>query len=207
MPNGMQGYMLIDSQGRKLAVADTAIVRDIRRPNAVVENGISCFGCHGTGGMIRPRQTDEMRKYGDTHVGDFLRNEFNEIAVLYPSMFTPDFFGLDSNRYRGVVDALDGGGPSRSASEYTEFVALVGEYESNLGFRGVAAEFNEDPDTFKDRVLANDFQNRTFPRTPAEPLISRNDFICAFRDLAPKIRPNRFCQKTFDAAQVRNLCR
>jgi hypothetical protein len=206
MPNGMQGYMLIDAQGRKLSVADTAIVRDIRRPNAVVENGISCFGCHGSGGMIRPRSLDEMRKYGDTHVADFLRQEFNEISVLYPPTFTPDLFGLDSNRYRAVVDGLDGGGPTRASQEYTEWVALIGEYESNLGFRGVAAEFNEDPATFKDRVLANDFDNRAFPRTPAEPLISRNDFVCAFRDLAPKIRPQRFCQKTFDAAEVRNLC-
>jgi hypothetical protein len=207
MPNGMQGYMLVNAQGQSIAVADTAIVRDQRRPFAVVENGISCFGCHGNGGMIRPRATDETRKYIDTHVADFLRNEFNEISVLYPPMFSPDLFTLDSNRYRGSVDALDGGGPSRSASEYSEFVALVGQYESNVGFRGAAAEFNEDPDSFKERVLANDFQNTAFPRQPADPLISRVDMVCAWRDLAPKIRPQRFCAKTFDAAAVRGLCR
>jgi mono/diheme cytochrome c family protein len=206
MPNGMQGYMLVNAQGQKIALADTAIVKDIRRPNAVVENGISCFGCHGGTGMIRPRDTDEMRAYLQTHVADFTRNEFNEVSVLYPPLFQPDLFTLDANRYRGIVESLDGGGPARTA-EYTEFVALVGGYESNLGFRGVAAEFNEDPATFTDLVLANDFQNRAFPRTPAEPLISRTDFICAFRDLAPKIRPQRFCDKTFDAAAVRGLCR
>jgi mono/diheme cytochrome c family protein len=206
MPNGMQGYMLVNAQGQKIAIADTAIVKDIRRPNASVENGISCFGCHGGTGMIRPRDTDEMKLYLNTHVADFTRNEFNEVSVLYPPLFQPDLFGLDSNRYRGIIESLDGGGPARTA-EYTEFVALVGDYESNLGFRGVAAEFNEDPATFTDLVLANDFQNRAFPRTPAEPLISRVDFICAFRDLAPKIRPQRFCAKTFDAAAVQGLCR
>jgi mono/diheme cytochrome c family protein len=207
MPNGMQGYMLVNAAGNKVAVADTAIVRDIRRPNSVVETGLSCFGCHGPGGMIRPRQTNEMNKYINTHVADFLRNEFNEISVLYPPVFSPDVFTLDSNRYRAAVDSLDGGGPLRGALEYTEFVALVGQYESNLGFRGVAAEFNEDPAVFKDRVLSNDFQNRAFPRTPADPLISRTDVICAWRDLAPKIRPQRFCAKTFDAATVAGLCR
>jgi hypothetical protein len=172
-----------------------------------VENGISCFGCHGGVGMIRPRSLDEPRKYIETHVADFLRNEFNEISVLYPPAFTPDLFTLDANRYRAAVDTVDGGGPSRSAAEYSEFVALIGQYESNLGFRGAAAEFNEDPATFKDRVLANDFQNDALPRGPVDPLISRNDFICAWRDLAPKIRPQRFCAKTFDAAAVAGLCK
>jgi hypothetical protein len=122
-------------------------------------------------------------------------------------VFSPDLFTLDSNRYRGAVDSLDGGGPMRGALEYTEFVALVGQYESNLGFRGAAAEFNEDPTVFRERVLSNDFQNRAFPRTPADPLLSRTDLICAWRDLAPKIRPQRFCAKTFDAATVVGLCR
>jgi len=207
MPNGMQGYMLVNAAGQKISVADTAIVRDIRRPDAVVVNGMSCFGCHGNGGMIRPRGTNEMDRYINTHVADFQLREFNEISVLYPPLFQPDVFNSDSVRYRSIVDSLDGGGPTRGANEYTEFVALVGEYESNLGFRGAAAEFNQDPDLFKDQVLANDFNNRTFPRTPSDPLVSRNDFVCAWRDLAPKIRPQRFCQKTFDNPAVQGLCR
>jgi hypothetical protein len=207
MPNGLQGYMLVNGKGEKVAVADTAIVRDIRRPTAVVENGLSCFGCHGNVGMNRPRQTDEMRKYIDSHVADFDRREFQEISVSYPPVFSPDVFGLDSARYRSTADSLDGGGPPRGASEYSEMVALVGEYESNLGFRGAAAEFNEEPEVFRMRVLDNDFQNRAFPRTPADPLVSRTDFVCAFRALAPKIRPLRFCAKTFDAVAVSGLCK
>jgi mono/diheme cytochrome c family protein len=206
LPNGMQGYMLVNAAGQRLALADTAIVRDIRRPNAVVENGLSCFGCHAPGGMIRPRQTNEMNKYLNSHVADFQRNEFNEISILYPAVFSPDFFTLDSNRYRATVDSIDGG-PIRGAFEYTEFVALVGQYESNLGFHGAAAEFNEDPTEFRNRVLSNDFQNRAFPRAPSDPLISRTDLVCAWRELAPKIRPQRFCAKTFNAAAVAGLCR
>jgi hypothetical protein len=207
MPNGMQGYMLVNGQGTKIAIADTAIVRDPRRPTAAVENGLSCFGCHGNDGMVRPRQMGEMRAYIDTHVADFQQNEFNEISVLYPRTFTPDILSADSNTYRAVLQQLDGGGPPRGAIEYSEFVGLIGQYESNLGFRGAAEEFNEDPATFTQQVLANDFQNRAFPRQPSDPLISRNDFVCAWRDLAPKIRPQRFCAKTFDAAAVQGLCR
>ena len=206
LANGMQGYMLVNNLGNKVAVANINVVRDVRRPNGVVENGISCFGCHGNGGMVRPRQTDEMRRYIDTRVADFQRREFLEVGVVYPPIFTPDVFNADSSRYRSVADTLDGGGPTRGAIEYSEFVALVGEYESNVGFRGAAAEFNEDPDTFRSRVLSNDPQNRSLPRSTSDPLILRTDFVCAWRDLAPKIRPQRFCNKTFNAIAVRGLC-
>jgi hypothetical protein len=207
LPNGLQGYMLVNAAGNKVAVADTAIVRDIRRPNAVVENGISCFGCHGNNGMIRPRATDEMRNYINGHIADFSNREFNEITVTYPPLFSPDYFNGDSARYRGAADALDGGGPKRGATEYSEFVALVGQYESNLGFWGAAAEFNQDPKSFKATVLDNDADNRALPRSTADPLISRVDFVCEWRDLAPKIRAQRFCAKTFTAAAVTGLCR
>ena len=206
LPNGMQGYMLVNSAGQKVAVADTAIVRDIRRPNGVVANAISCFGCHASGGMIRPASTDQMQSYIRTHVGDFSNREFNEISALYPAVLSPDVLKVDSGRYRGAADTLDGGGPDRGALEYLPFVALVGEYESTLGFRGAAAEFNQDPVAFKATVLANDADNRTLPRSPTDPLISRVDFVCAWRDLAVKIEAKQFCAKTFDAATVRGLC-
>ncbi|HET6147871.1 MAG TPA: hypothetical protein VFH68_10095 [Polyangia bacterium] len=206
LPNGMQGYMLVNAAGQKVAVADTAIVRDIRRPNGVVANGISCFGCHAPGGMIRPVSTDQMQSYIRSHVGDFLNKEFNEITALYPPVLSPDVLKLDSGRYRGAADTLDGGGPDRGALEYLPFVALVGDYESTLGFRGAAAEFNQDPAAFKATVLANDADNRTLPRSPTDPLISRVDFVCAWRDLAVKIEAKQFCAKTFDAAAVRGLC-
>ncbi len=206
LPNGMQGYMLVNAAGNKLAVADTAIVRDIRRPNGVVENGISCFGCHGNTGMIRPRRTDEMRTFISQNVSGFQAREFQEITSLYPPVFMPDVFVADSARYRGIADSLDGNGPPRGDSEYTELVVLAGEYESNLGFRGAAAEFNQDPPAFIASVTANDPNNRIFPRSTADPLVSRVDMVCAWRDLAPKIQAKRFCNRTFNAAAVRALC-
>jgi hypothetical protein len=147
-----------------------------------------------------------MRTFINSNVSGFQVREFQEITSLYPPIFTPDVLNIDSGRYRGTADLLDGGGPPRGATEYSEFVALVGEYESTLGFRGAAAEFNEDPEAFKQRVLSNDFQNRSFPRTTADPLLSRVDMVCAWRDLAPKIQAKRFCNKTFNAAAVRGLC-
>ncbi len=206
LPNGMQGYMVVNAAGNKIAVADTAIVRDIRRPNSVVENGISCMGCHANSGMIRPRRTDEMRAFINGNVSQFQVREFRELSALYPPVFQPDVFTLDSARYRGIADSLDGGGPPRGALEYCEFVTLVGAYESNLGYRGAAAEFNREPAQFAATVMSNDPKNRAFPKSPADPLISRVDMVCAWRALAPKIEAKRFCGKTFNAAAVAQLC-
>jgi TPR repeat protein len=49
LPNGMQGYMLVDRDGRRIDRAPTTIVVDPSRSDKIVENGLSCMGCHGQG--------------------------------------------------------------------------------------------------------------------------------------------------------------
>jgi TPR repeat protein len=49
LPNGMQGYMLVDGQGRRIDRAPTSIVVDPSRSDKIVENGLSCMGCHAQG--------------------------------------------------------------------------------------------------------------------------------------------------------------
>jgi hypothetical protein len=207
MPNGLQGYMLVNAAGLRIDEAPLNIVRDPRRRDGIVRTGISCFGCHGTTGILRPRETDEVPRYTDTHIAAFLGRELNEIAASYPRVLQPDPFTGDGKRYRANASEVPGGGPPADEGEYAEFVALVGQYESNLGFHGAAAEFNEPYASLRERVLANDFANIALPRTPTAPLVTRDNFVCVFRDLVTKIRPNAvFCAKTFDAAAVRNFC-
>ena len=207
MPNGLQGYMLVDAVGNRLDEAPINIVRDPRRTNGVVENGISCFGCHARTGILRPRDTDEVARYVETHIAQFEGRELNEIEASYPRILRPDYFTEDSRRYRQILDILPDGGPTLGDGEYGEFVALVGQYESTVGFRGAASEFYEEFESFRDRFFANDFQNDSLPRTTTAPLVQRDDFICVFRDIVQKIRPNAvFCDGTFLAAAVGNQC-
>ncbi len=59
LPNGLQGYMLVDGSGRRIAEAPTAIVHDATSPtDPVIHNGLSCMGCHGLDG-IKPK-ADEV---------------------------------------------------------------------------------------------------------------------------------------------------
>jgi mono/diheme cytochrome c family protein len=207
LPNGLQGYMVVNAAGARLDAVPLTIARDPNRRDSVVRNGLSCFGCHGSPGLLRPRQTDETPIYSDTHIAEFEGRELDEIDASYPRTLRPDILAQDGQRYRASAESVPGGGPPRGDSEYATFTALVGQYESNLGFHGAAFEFHEEYDSFRARVLANDFQNQSLPRSTAAPLISRDDFVCLFRDLVTKIRRNAvFCARTFDADAVRNLC-
>ena len=207
LPNGLQGYMLVNAVGARIDAAPLTIVRDPRRRDAVVTTGISCLGCHASPGLLRPRTADDVPVYTDTHIADFLGRELDEIASSYPRTLKPDPFVTDAQRYRSFADSVEGGGPSASTEEYADFVALVGQYESNVGFHGAAAEFNEAYSTFRERALANDYGNISLPRTATAPLVTRDNFVCVYRDLITKVRPNAvFCARTFDNAAVRNSC-
>src|SRR5262249_11767807 len=59
-PNGLPGYPLADSRGRRIDKGPTAIVSDPKRPDRAVENGLSCMSCHARG-MID--KADQVRDH------------------------------------------------------------------------------------------------------------------------------------------------
>ncbi len=208
LPNGLQGYMLVDAAGNRIATARPEIARDPRRRGgAVSETGISCLGCHGAAGVLRPGQTDEVPVYAATHAGQFLAAELDEIGATYPRALRPDVFNLDGIRYRASTAALSPEGPPAGEGEYRAFVDLVGQYESNLGLRGAAVELGESPATLDERLRAAGQPSPEIPRDLATPLLPRDKFLCLYRELAPKLRASApFCAKSFDAPEVQELC-
>ena len=46
LPNGLQGYFIMNAVNNRLDKAPNAIVSDPKRPDKAVELGISCMGCH-----------------------------------------------------------------------------------------------------------------------------------------------------------------
>ncbi len=49
LPNGLQGYCLVNGRGDRLAAADTAIVTDKFAEDKTVRNGLACMRCHDRG--------------------------------------------------------------------------------------------------------------------------------------------------------------
>ena len=49
LPNGLQGYYLVDASGAQLEAAPIKIVSNPAASDPTVRNGLSCFGCHTEG--------------------------------------------------------------------------------------------------------------------------------------------------------------
>lgn len=84
LPNGFQGYMIVDERGRRIDKAPTEVVADPRRPDRAVTNGISCMGCHDRG--IIPKK-DEIRDHVLANRRAFERRSVpatRDILALYP---------------------------------------------------------------------------------------------------------------------------
>ena len=60
LPNGLQAYLLVDGNGQRIDKAPAEIVSDPKRPDRLVENGLSCMSCHVRG--LLPKD-DQVRAH------------------------------------------------------------------------------------------------------------------------------------------------
>lgn len=49
LPNGLQAYLLVDGQGKRLDKGPFEVVQDSKHPRGTIINGVSCMACHSTG--------------------------------------------------------------------------------------------------------------------------------------------------------------
>ena len=205
LPNGLQAYALYAANGTRIDEAPKDIVKDPRRKAGAVQNGISCFGCHGATGMNSPRTFDEIVKYAEEHRNDFQNRELQEIRALY----RPDgamFIAADTQRYLKAMELAGGGRPEPGRIEYDAFINLVGQYEGKVGLRGGALELGLD--VAATTALVQRGRNEdALPTGLADPLVLRDDFVCRLRRIVPSVgaRPN-FCRDSFTEDTVRDVC-
>jgi hypothetical protein len=203
LPNGMQAFMLVNDVGQRIEIANTAIVADPRRRDGAVQNGISCFGCHGITGMLRPRVFDEVPKNTDANQSKYSAAELDRIRRLYVRN-GDTILAADAARYFKSVDALGANRTLGGGIEYDTYIALIGEYEAKLGLRGSALEVGVDATT-----LVNTIKGRpdlAVPVTVADPLLLRDDFVCRYRRIVQTLRTVNFCANTFSDPSLQTFC-
>jgi hypothetical protein len=133
LPNGLQAYMLVDAQGRRIAKAPTTIVSDPRRPDRAVENGLSCIGCHAHGIIDKADQIRDA--IGDTvPAADRV-----EIERLHPraGQLTA-LYAQDRARFVAALAAIGVTPPADPADE--PITRVTARYEAELDLRTAAAE-------------------------------------------------------------------
>ena len=110
LPNGLQGYYLVNASGFRLDAAPIDIVSNPAASDPTVRNGISCFGCH----------TEGMKTFED-QVRSVIENNINptydkaQALRLYVEQSKMDaLLGKDMERYRvalaktgGAVDDIE----------------------------------------------------------------------------------------------------
>jgi hypothetical protein len=143
LPNGLQGYFIVNKQGRRIDDAPANIVRDrTNTDDPVVHNGRSCIGCHVRG----------MNAFQDEIVSTFnTRTEalfdLERARSLYPGQ--KDLEALLESDNRRFAQALARAGAAVPAGASDEPVNLVGRrYESTVTAAQAASDLSiEDPKT------------------------------------------------------------
>jgi serine/threonine-protein kinase len=142
LPNGLQGYLIVDNEGKRLDEAPIAVVVDSERKplnSPVVRNGISCIACHDRG-MRRFR--DNLRRahglFGDA------RKRVEELFPPKPVM--DDFLIRDGQRFMKAVRAATKDFVEELSVE--PISAISEYYVRNLTLSHVAPELGE-PDLKK----------------------------------------------------------
>ena len=104
LPNGLQGYYLVNASGFRLDDAPINIVSNPAASDPTVRNGLSCFGCH-TEGM--KTFEDEVRSVIESNATPAYDKE--QALRLYVAQSEMDaLLQEDTDRYRGALEATGG---------------------------------------------------------------------------------------------------
>ena len=104
LPNGLQGYLIVDESGERLNEAPINIVSNPAASDPTVRNGISCFGCHIEG---MNKFEDEVRSAIESHANP--PYDKAQALRLYVQKSDMDArLEKDINRYRDALEATGG---------------------------------------------------------------------------------------------------
>lgn len=134
LPNGLQGYMLVDGKGNRINDAPIGIVSN--KENAtdpVVHNGLTCMSCHTLGmrrftDSVRPLLLNSQRSNSDFDISRALS------LYLEPAKMNA-FLDADTKRF---VEAVAETGATVTTAE--PIVALQKSYDASIDLAHAAAE-------------------------------------------------------------------
>ena len=145
LPNGLHGYMLVDATGRRLDKAPGDIVSDPKRPDKLVETGVSCFSCHVKG--LLPKD-DQVRAHVQKNAAAFAAADRAAILALFvPPQRWKTFIEEDNERYARAVALC---GAQLTEPEVIETATL--RYEAVVDLANAAAEAGLSADDFTARL-------------------------------------------------------
>jgi hypothetical protein len=195
LPNGLQGYFIVNKQGQRIDDAPVNIVRDrTNLEDPVVHNGRSCMGCHVKG----------MNAFRDQIVTTFSGRsqavfDLDRARTLFPGQPELDrLLEIDNHRF---AEALVRAGAVPAAGSAGEPIKQASRrYEATVSTAQAAADLSiEDSKTLIDLIEENpDLQARGFGQLVSKVVglrggMKRDAWEQAYREIAGYLR-NQFLQ-------------
>jgi hypothetical protein len=183
LPNGFQAYYLNDAAGKYLEKGPTAIVQDPERRDLAVTNGISCMGCHDQG---MKNATDEIRAHVAA-IKTFPLNVRETVKALYPEKTDMDrYIERDRTRFLSAMSAA-GLDPTLNLGGTEMTNTLSNRYERDLDLNAAAAEFGEEPESFKRLLVAAGSVGSSLESRLTLGTVPRDQFEAEFGNLVEHI--------------------
>jgi WD40 repeat protein/mono/diheme cytochrome c family protein len=182
LPNGLQGYILVNANNIRLDKGPVAIVSDPKRPDRAVEAGVSCMSCHAPG--ILPKD-DQIRDHVAKNARLFSRADQGLVQALYaPKERMRTLMADDAERFR---KALEKTGLKVSTAEVVMTLTL--RHEADVDLPTLAAEVGMRPDELLPKLLASDVLARNFGalKTPGA-TVARQVVAQSYPDLVRVLR-------------------
>ncbi len=178
LPNGLQGYLLVDSAGKRIDQGPTNIVSDPKRPDKLVTNGVSCMSCHYTGVIskndeVGPAVRANPKAYENADDILALYREPQQLAAVLDE---------DAKRFAAAMQKLGVTSLSRSGEAIS---AMAQRFQQELDLQLAACEFGLTTDEFLKRLDGSDLMSRRFAalRNPGG-VLKRDVFATGFGEAA-----------------------
>jgi WD40 repeat protein len=182
LPNGLQGYMLVNASNQRIDKGPTAIVSDAKRPDRAVEVGISCLSCHAGGINFKD---DQIRDHVAKNAKSFSRGDAALVRALYvPKERMRALMEEDAARFR---KALEKSGNKVSPAEVIMTMAL--RYEADVDLPTLAAEAGVKAEELQARLSRSEVLARNLGalKVPGA-TVARQVVVQAFGDIVRELR-------------------
>jgi mono/diheme cytochrome c family protein len=184
LPNGLQAYLLVDGNGKRLDRAPVEIVSDPRRPDRTVEAGVSCMGCHDKGLIFK---ADQVRAHVEKNATSFTKDVVTSVKAVYPAeAVLKRLVQEDADRF---VKAQAKTGVHADAAE--PVAAVTQRYEGVLDAAAAAAELGLTTADLLERLpkVGGSLGRVLGPLRARGGTVQRSAFEAAFTEAARELRP------------------
>ncbi len=182
LPNGLQGYYIMNAVNNRLDKAPTQIVSDLKRPDKAVELGVSCMGCHIPGVHSK---ADQMHDFLLKNPKAIPKADYDIAKTLYlPKEKTLAQMEEDSKKYTAAV-ALTGA----KVAKAEPIITMTLRYEGDLDVITAAAEVGLKLEEFQKKIGESELLSRNLGalRVPGG-TVGRQVWVQAFGDVVRDMR-------------------